>query len=95
MNDDREPPRRLTSLPTELVEEGYKPPGDYRVIREKAVNREIPGAHQRNGIWHYWPQDIPAIAAALRLKKSSEHEPLAHRTSARRQTVAVGNGVST
>ena len=67
---DREPPRRLTRLPTDLIEDGYEAPGDYRVIREKAVNHELgPDVFQINGIWHYCPGKRSAIAEALRLKK--------------------------
>jgi hypothetical protein len=65
-------PRRLTNLPTTIVEHGYELPApyDHRMTRDKAINREIP-AHQRNGIWHFYPRDIPAIAQALRLKKAA------------------------
>ncbi len=56
---------RLTGLPAALQEEGYITP-DYRVMREAAVNGLFP-AHQRRGIWHFHPADLPAIAAALRL----------------------------
>ena len=61
---------RLTRLPALLRSQGYLPV-DYRVIRESAVNDTIP-VHQQNGMWRFYPEDVPAIAKSLRLIK---HQP--------------------
>jgi hypothetical protein len=58
---------RLTQLPALLRAQGFTTV-DYRVIRESAVNATIP-VHQRNGLWQFYPEDAPAIAKALRLRK--------------------------
>ena len=65
-NDDRVA-IRLTRLPALLHAQGYMTV-DYRVIRESAVNDTIP-VHQQNGMWRFFPEDVPAIAKALRLTK--------------------------
>jgi hypothetical protein len=58
---------RLTSLPGICRDEGYEPI-EYRLFREHAINGRIV-AHQRRGIWHFYREDIAAIAAALRLAR--------------------------
>jgi hypothetical protein len=58
---------RLTSLPGICRDEGYEPI-EYRLFREHAINGRIV-AHQRNRIWHFYVEDVGAIAAALRLER--------------------------
>jgi hypothetical protein len=68
-------PVRLTGLPGQLHAAGYEPVPDYRKLHLKAVNGDIPGARQINSIWHFNEDDIPEIAAALRLKRRTESSP--------------------
>jgi hypothetical protein len=58
---------RLTQLPQQLRDEGYKPPA-YRTLRESALDGAFE-AHQINGLWYYNPARSTEIATALRLKK--------------------------
>ena len=60
-------PVRLTSAPVVIRANGFVPV-DYRMIREAAINGMIP-AHQRNGIWHFYPEDAGQIVKALKLPR--------------------------
>jgi len=59
---------RLTGLPVALRAQGYVPI-EYRCMREKALNGAFP-ALQINSIWYFCPDDVAAIAAALRLPRA-------------------------
>lgn len=56
----------ITALPRDLAAAGYQPPS-YRVIYMRAVSSAIPAEQGENGRWMFKPDDIPAIAAALKL----------------------------
>jgi hypothetical protein len=61
--------RRLSTLPHELERAGFsRGTINYHGLWRSAVERRYP-AHQRNGIWHYYQADVPAIAAALGLPR--------------------------
>jgi hypothetical protein len=65
---------RLSRLLYELEAAGFRcddlPP--YRKLWQGAVERRFP-AHQVNGVWHFFPEDVPKIGAAygLRLKTNA------------------------
>jgi hypothetical protein len=40
----------------------------YRKIWQGAVERRYP-AHQERGVWHFEPEDVPAVAAAYGLPR--------------------------
>jgi hypothetical protein len=62
--------RRLTSLPGRLHAESYSGPvPPYKQIHMHAVNAVFP-AHQINSIWHFYEDDLPAIATALGLTRT-------------------------
>jgi hypothetical protein len=73
MSKQRRMSLRLSRLPHELAQAGFRcddlPP--YRKLWEGAVERRFP-AHQVNGVWHFFPEDVPRISAAygLRLKNA-------------------------
>jgi hypothetical protein len=59
-------PLRLTTLPRKLLDYTDQPIPSGRKLREGAVDAKFP-AHQVNGLWHYNPDDLPAIAAVYGL----------------------------
>ena len=61
--------KRMTGLPVTLLDHGYTGAPAYRYIRDFAVDGVFP-AEQRNGIWYFAEADVPAIAAALGLKRA-------------------------
>jgi hypothetical protein len=74
---ERQPPRRLSQLLYELQQAGFHCDGlGYRKLWQGAVERHFP-AHQVNGLWHFQPEDVPAIAAAYGLR-------LRHKTGTRK-----------
>jgi hypothetical protein len=66
-------PVRLSRLLHELEKAGYRCDDlpSYRKLWQDAVERRFP-AHQVNGVWHFFPEDVPKIGAAydLRLKNA-------------------------
>lgn len=61
--------KSITTLPKALAAAGYQPPS-YRVIYMRAVSDVFPAEQRDNGRWTYSPDDIPQIAAALKLRRS-------------------------
>ena len=60
---------RLSRLLYELEQAGFQcddlPP--CRKLWQGAVERRFP-AHQVNGVWHFFPKDVPKIGAAYGLR---------------------------
>jgi hypothetical protein len=54
---------RLTSFPVAARARGAVCP-IYRSLRDLAVDGKLP-AHQRNGVWHYYEEDMDVMIAAL------------------------------
>lgn len=59
---------RLTSAPRRARDRGVDAP--YRVVRDLAVDGRFP-AHQVNGIWHYFIDDLDAIIAAVESRRAA------------------------
>ena len=63
---------RLSRLLHELQAAGFQCDElPYRKLWQGAVERRFP-AHQVNGVWHFFPEDVPRIGTAygLRLKNA-------------------------
>jgi hypothetical protein len=56
----------LTDLPRALIEAGYEAP-TYRTCYNATVDGRIPTKKTKNGRWVFSPEDLPAIADAMRL----------------------------
>jgi hypothetical protein len=70
---------RLSRLLHELQAAGFQCEElPYRKLWQGAVERRFP-AHQVNGVWHFFPEDVPRISAAygLRLKNAAPASPAA------------------
>ena len=58
---------RLSRLLHELQAAGFQCDElPYRKLWQGAVERRFP-AHQVNGVWHFFPEDVPRIGAAYGL----------------------------
>ena len=76
-----ETPLRLSQLLRELQQAGFHCDGlGYRKLWQGAVEHRFP-AHQVNGLWHFRPEDVPAIAAAYGLHRNTG----GHKAMMRRQ----------
>jgi hypothetical protein len=56
----------LTDLPRTLIEGGYEAP-NYRTCYTAATDARIPAKKTKAGRWVFSPEDLPAIADAMRL----------------------------
>jgi hypothetical protein len=61
---------RLSRLIPLLLSDGWEPP-PYLVLWRAALNGDIP-AEQVNGRWHIRTDNAPAIARALKLRRSQQ-----------------------
>ena len=73
---DRHTPQRISGLIRDLL--NYAATDQVipspRQTYEGAVGAKYP-AHQVRGIWHYYPDDVPVIAAAYGLTPKTEPRP--------------------
>lgn len=60
-------PRRITSFASEARLLTDDPIPGQRKVYESAVSANFP-AHQVNGIWHYYQEDLPTIMAYFGLR---------------------------
>ena len=63
---------RFSRLLHELRKAGFRCDDlPYRKVWQGAVEQRYP-AHQKHGVWHFYPDDVPTIGAAYGLQRS-EH----------------------